>query len=295
MEITIRPYTSPGAAATLAVYKALFPQNQPTLPAWQGQMQWVQANGRAWVLAVAEKVVGYTAVLPVPGLPGLVELEGGILPGWQRQGLGGRLLQHLVGELAGTAVRQLSVAVPALDTPAARFLIKHRFFVEHEEQMMTRSLALPLPARPPAASQVCRSYPRAEAITHFLRLYQASFGGTPWDQPFSRAEVAADLTRAEDLQFLVVDETPVGFVWVRREEAGVAKLEPIGILPAAQGRGHGRWLLTAVLHQLAAESIHTVKLGVWAGNETATALYRRLGFTYTASLYYLAFNLPATA
>jgi ribosomal protein S18 acetylase RimI-like enzyme len=52
----------------------------------------------------------------------------------------------------------------------------------------------------------------------------------------------------------------------------------IDLLPAAQGRGHGRALMRRLLEALAAAGSPGVHLGVAAGNQNAIGFYRRLGF-----------------
>jgi ribosomal protein S18 acetylase RimI-like enzyme len=52
----------------------------------------------------------------------------------------------------------------------------------------------------------------------------------------------------------------------------------IDLLPAAQGRGHGRALMRRLLDALAAAGSPGVHLGVARDNENAIGFYRRLGF-----------------
>ncbi len=51
-------------------------------------------------------------------------------------------------------------------------------------------------------------------------------------------------------------------------------IEPLGILPAYQGRGYGRLLLQLVLRELAARGAKKVEIGTWRDNEAAVHLYR---------------------
>lgn len=52
----------------------------------------------------------------------------------------------------------------------------------------------------------------------------------------------------------------------------------IDLLPAAQGRGHGRALIERLLAALAAAGSSGVHLGVSRSNQNAIGFYRRLGF-----------------
>ncbi len=52
----------------------------------------------------------------------------------------------------------------------------------------------------------------------------------------------------------------------------------IDLLPRAQGAGHGRRMMTALMDSLRREGSPGVHLGMWARNEKARAFYVRLGF-----------------
>lgn len=134
--------------------------------------------------------------------------------------------------------------------------------------------------------------PPATAIPLFCQLYAACFTGLPWNQPFTEAEVVATVQKSEDLLFLMEDDTPIGFVWLRPQADRSVQLEPIGIIPAKQGQGYGHTLLHLVLSQLAEKGVTAVTLGVWASNILALHLYHSLGFHQTESIVYLAYNLP---
>lgn len=285
--IEFRDFKATDTTWLTAVHNQLFPDDQRTNQSWHHLR-----HGRAWLMLVNEELVGYTAVLPVPGLPGLVEMEGFITPNWQRQGAGTRLLHHVQAQLTGTNVQQLSYAVSSLDTPAARFLQKHHFFIEHEEWLLTLSPLSHYSSTIDHAQLTFKTLPQSQAISLFQQLYRASFHNTPWDQPFSDAEIAHSLDDHNPITFLFERDTAVGFIWVRRQSDTAVMLEPIGIIKEKQGQGYGRYLLQTLLNQLKSAGISTVTIGVWANNATAVHLYRSLGFQKTSSLIYLAYNLP---
>ncbi|MEW5989562.1 MAG: GNAT family N-acetyltransferase, partial [Chloroflexota bacterium] len=86
------------------------------------------AGRQAWVMMREGRRLGYATAAPVPGLPGLLALDGFIDPAWRRRGLGGRLLAHVLAALKQTHNHQVAHPVASLDSPAARFLLKHGFF-----------------------------------------------------------------------------------------------------------------------------------------------------------------------
>jgi len=284
--VEIRLFQPADAARLTVVHNQIYAHEPRTAQSWA-----YLSHGRAWVLLVDEEVVGYTAVLPVPGLPGLVELEGFIAPHRQREGLATALLHHVQMALQNSDIRQLSYPVTTLKTPAARFLQKNNFFIEHEEWTMLLNLTYHSPLTIHHSPFTIKLLPRQQTISLFQQLYTASFAGTPWDQPFGEAEVAHLLTENDPIYFLIEADRAIGFTWLRQLSATAVALEPIGIIKEKQGMGYGRLFLQTLLNQLAAKGITTVQIGVWANNETAVHLYQRLGFKKTKSLYYLAYDL----
>ena len=251
-------------------------------------------NSRGYCL-VAEangKPAGYALATPVPGLDSVYDLQGCIDPARQRLGYGGRLLEHLIEELGQRGGGQLSRAVTSPDDPAARFLQNRGFFVEHVEARLQRDRLEGLEASPIPAGFTLQSFPKPEAIGHFIRLYDLAFSDHSWYQPYGDAvEVAADLADPADLLFLGYGREPVGFLWIRRPAVDVAEFEPIGIAPLYQGRGLARPFLLAGIAEAAGQGAETVTLGAWEDNTAALRLYRSVGFRRTNTITYLAIDL----
>ncbi|HFQ93668.1 MAG TPA: GNAT family N-acetyltransferase [Anaerolineae bacterium] len=278
--IRTRNFTASDTNWLVQIHNELYPDKRRTAVSLQRELE---RAVYARVLTIDDEIAGYTAVWPVPGLPDIVEIDGFVAPSRQRQGLGSRLLQQLTADFSDRSPLQLSWQTNSLETPGARFLQKHGFSLEHEEWLMELTDWRGLP---PAAVPL-QTLDRATAVTQFLRLYDASFSHTPWHQPFTPQEAAADLANAPDLYFLTPEETPIGFAWVRPSGKGAVEIEPMGIAREWQGRGYGRHLLLAVLQHLSWQNIHTVRMGVWAQNTAAVHLYQSVGFRRVASVFYL--------
>ncbi|GAC1335442.1 MAG: ribosomal protein S18-alanine N-acetyltransferase [Beijerinckiaceae bacterium] len=69
----------------------------------------------------------------------------------------------------------------------------------------------------------------------------------------------------------------IGFA-LSRQAAGEAEVLSVAVAKSERGKGVGRALMSAHLARLAAAGVATVFLEVDAGNASAIALYRRLGF-----------------
>jgi mycothiol synthase len=232
--------------------------------------------------------VGYARVAPLPGLPGQYDLDMLIARVWQRQGLGSRLIAFLKQALVGSDVANLSWGVSDSQSGIANFLCQNGFKPDHEELILARPHLDDLPL-PPAQPQLSlHTYPLHQTIPLFCRLYDASFAGHAWFQPYTPDEVAADLISARDILFLVAEKRPFGFAWLHVDEHNEGKIEPIGILPDGQGIGNGRFLFLSALHELKQRGAQSAIIGAWANNLAAIHLYESVGFSHQQTITYYA-------
>jgi ribosomal protein S18 acetylase RimI-like enzyme len=289
--LMIRPYIDEDAPQLAAIHNRVYPENSCSSDGFREIVEGTRVGGGlAWVVAESA-LSGYAMITPVPGLQGVGDLAGCIAPKRQRCGLGSQLLHFVLEDLQGSDFRQIAHYVTDLDGPAACFLRDHDFFVEHEEVLMLLEDVYRLPdgsSDIPARLQV---FSRATAVPLFCRLYEEGFSGLPWDQPFSSAEVAATLNDADNMLFLMLDGEAIGFAWVGLDSEGKGLIEPLGIVPAYQGKGFGRVLLLEVLRELAGRGAQRVEIGAWRDNLAAVQLYQSLGFRHRKTFTYLAFNL----
>ncbi len=241
-----------------------------------------------WVICAEEEPVGYACVAPLPGLPGQYDLDVMIARAWQRQRLGSQLIDFLKQELVGSDVKNLSWGVPDAQPGLAEFLLHNGFTVDHEEQILARPHLDNLPPRPNRSHLTIKTFSRRKAIQLFCRLYESSFSGHPWHQPYTPDEVAADLSSARDILFLMAGQRPFGFAWLHIDENNEGKVEPIGIIPEGQGVGNGRFLFLTALHQLKQQGASRAIIGAWATNTAAITLYKSLGFSHQQTITYYA-------
>jgi mycothiol synthase len=249
-------------------------------------------DGQAWSILADGELAGYAYFTPVPGIENVLDLQGCIDPKRRRQGIGSYLLTHLLELLKQTGPYQLSHAVLSLTSPAALFLFKHSFFIEHIEWL----LILESPNRCPVVSIPpgfqLTTYPKAAAIRHFRQMYEVTFQGQPWYQPYtSTKEVGAELLDPADLLFLLDGDKTAGFAWLRMPQSDLGEIEPLGLLPSYQSRGLGYVLLINAIHQLVAQGAERIRIGVWQENQPALHLYQQTGFRHLTTQTYLAYNL----
>lgn len=292
----VRAYVSRDAASLTAVHQqSPFRFNQ--------DVQRLRAvNGRIWVVAdVRNTAVGYAAMLPVPGLVDLLELEGGIVPEKRRMGYGRLLLRHVLEQAKSTPYRQLSVRVPNPDDQETHFLQAHGFFLEHEEWVLRKEPLLPDKETLAPEVRVLAIADEATAVASFIALYEQSFAPHPWYQPYIPAELTANLSHPHDLLFLYTAQTAyqsaipnpqsaIGFAWLHLQGT-MGEIEPMGITPMWQGKGYGRILLRATLQHLAQRGASSAQITAWHNNHRAIHLYQNIGFQHVHTHTYLAYNL----
>lgn len=280
------------AADLFVTQAAVIPMDAGQLLAWAQELEErLEAGGRAWLIAAGRRPIGYALLDPLPGLPGVYDLSGGIIPVWQRQGAGTALLQHILNAAGASGAVQLSCRVDELAGEIAPFLLRRGFFIEHEECILELAALDDLPPVPLEPGGRILTIPRDRAVAEFCRLYERSFAGTRWSQPYTPEEVEGMLTGAEDIMFLEMGGAAIGVVWLELLGDGRGRVEPIGIDRAYQGQGHGRRLLLAALHELHRRGTNLVEIGLWRENAGAMHLYQSLGFREVANWYYLAYDL----
>ena len=287
----IRSYADEDAPQLAAIHNRVYPENVYSPDGFRELVEGtITGGGLAWV--VGDSVLsGYGMITPVPGLQGVGDLAGCIAPERQRCGLGSRLLHFVLEELQGSDFRQIAHYVTDLDSPEACFLQYHDFFVEHEEWLMELDDLSRLPDTASDRSVRMQVYTRETAVSLFCRLYEESFSGLPWDQPFSSAEVSAALNDANDMLFLTLNGEAIGFAWINLNPNGNGLIEPLGIIPAYQQKGYGRVLLLGAARELINRGAQRVEIGAWRDNQAAVQLYQSLGFRHRKTFTYLAFNL----
>lgn len=287
----IRPYQDGDANLLAPIHTAVFPADPLSGNAFAKMIDYAfDYGGKAWIMLDEESPLGYALALPVPGLPHIAELTGCIAPLYQRRGFGSRLLGHILTEIRlGTGtIHQVSHQVHSLNRPAAHFLIKNGFSIEHEEIVLRRG-DLQNIARPSTRlGAEIKTLTRSESMKTFSSLFTASFAGLLWNQPFSVDEIEDMLDNADDILFLTLASRPIGFAWLHLERNSLGLIEPLGILPEYQGQGYGRFLLQSALLELLHRGATHAQIGAWRTNLPAISLYQSLGFKTHETISYLA-------
>ncbi len=117
---------------------------------------------------------------------------------------------------------------------------------------------------------------RAEALASVVG---ASFGVPEERRPNLVREISLTMERPDYHAYVVsLDGVPVA-TGQRYTFDGASYLSSIGTLPEWRGRGLAGSITTRLVADSLAEGVSLVYLGVYADNESAIRLYRRLGFS----------------
>ena len=232
---------------------------------------------------------GFACAILLPADEPWTMLRGGVLPRFQRRGVG-RALHDAVSAFVREQARvpgirsQLIAAWEPLEAATA---VAERFGYAHDRwfwlMRRERAGAPPEPAWP--AGVTARAFDGSEAmLADWNTIYNDSFAGHYRFVP-SPIEHARDLTRqpgfrADGLLLAYRDGRVAGFcrnvLHATRGEIGT-----VGTAHAARGIGLGRALLRWGVGWLERESPHPVTLLVDGENEGALSLYRSEGFEVT--------------
>ena len=235
-------------------------------------------------------LAGYANLVDEAGRP-VAELA--VRPGRRRHGLGAELLAAARQRASGT------VHVWAHgDLPAARALAASAGMVGVRDLLQLRRGLGGLPGEPPPDGVELATYAGPRDDDELLAVNNAAFAWHPEQSGWTGAELAQ--RRAEPWfsaagLFLARDTATrelLGFHWTKVHPAhdggpALGEVYVLGVAPAAQGRGLGRWLTLVGLHHLASagqgatamdRAPETVLLYVEGDNEAALRTYARLGF-----------------
>ena len=289
----IRRYTPQDVPQLVMFFSECYPDDSHSGRDVRNRISHIRSlGGLAWVVALEDgEIAAFAWITPVPGLPHIAELEGGVAVRWRRQGYGSRLLQHILVDLKGSQFKQLSFAVERLDSPAACLLQQQKFFVEHSENVLWCENITNLPVLTQKAGAQVVTFDRKTAVAHFTQLYNNIFRSHTWYQPYTAPEVADLLMDPDEMLFLKINTEISGFAWLNMIEDHTGVIEPLGIGGNFQGLGYGRYLLTAAMHKLAQQGAQRLQIGAWANNQPALHLYHSLGFQHHKTVTYLAHDL----
>ncbi|MEN6409630.1 MAG: GNAT family N-acetyltransferase [Anaerolineaceae bacterium] len=209
---------------------------------------------------------------------GTLRLDCTLPPGAVYPGLEAALLDWAEAAAQGTALEYSTENL----TPTAEALLEARGYIPTMvEEVMHRSLSLPLPDAPLSAGVRIEAW-APELADRFFAVYQAAFRERPgfpgWSQPEWVDWVAGGDDFSPECSLLASEgETPLGFL-ASDVSAGQGWISQMGVVPAARGRGLAQALLVEAMRRFIRQGCADAYLDVNANNPRARRVYADLGF-----------------
>ena len=218
-------------------------------------------------------------------------------PAYRRRGIGNNLLATLTAETAG---RELRIWAHGPHPAAAPLAAAHRMRAVRELWRMSRPLLGPdapelpepsLPAADAGADAVrIRTFRPGEDDAGWLRANARAFANHPEQGRLGEADLLERMSQpwfsASGFFVAERDGRIIGFHWTKvhpteGQRPPVGEIYVLGV--AEPMRGLGTALAITGLRHLAGLGVRTAILFTESDNEPAIGLYRKLGFSHTAS------------
>ena len=150
---------------------------------------------------------------------------------------------------------------------------------------MVRPGNLALPPLLTPEGLALRSYVDDDAA-ELLRVNAAAFASHPEQGAMDAAELAERMAESwfdPAGLLLAIDASSsrlLGFHWTKQVSPTLGEVYVVGVDPAAQGRGVGKFVTLAGLHHLTDRGATSIELYVESDNVVALATYESLGFQH---------------
>lgn len=224
---------------------------------------------------------GY-AQLEVAGDGSSATAELAVHPELRRRGLGGRLAEAVLAELA--PAKAVDCWAHGGHPGAARLAERFGGVLVRELRQMRRPAGQEVPEPVLPEGVELRTFRPGEDERAWLALNALAFAHHPEQGAWTEADLADRLAEPwfdpAGFFLAVRDGEPVGFHWTKVHPDGLGEVYVVGVAPGEQGSGLGRALTAAGLrHLIRDRGVPAVLLYVDADNPAAVRVYERLGFT----------------
>ena len=213
-------------------------------------------------------------------------LNGYVLAGFRRRGVGSALIQRLLlrSQELGAGTVHVNIREPA---PGAHlFLLDSgfstiRFFYDMQLDLENRSSE----DSEAAEAEIDRfGRGQEESLSQLQnRIFEGSWGFCPNSAEEIRYYLDLTGCRIDDVLCLKKEGRTIGYSWsyplpMRSDGTGM-RIHMFGVDPGFQGQGWGKKIFLASLERMRERMARTVELTVDSENAPALALYRSLGFS----------------
>lgn len=229
------------------------------------------------------ELVGYYQLFPEIPIRRAV-VQGGVASGSRGRGIGGRLLDAALEQVAALDVDVLHIQASA-DDADARHMLESRGFRQVKDYWQMRWEGAELPTLALRDNFRLKPFQLGEDEAMLTALQNAAFGQHWGFCPNTVEEIAARVriqnTDPEGIIFIMDGDTPAGYNWTLRNENQHGKIGFVsmtGVHPDYRGNGLGTAVVVTGMEYLRDQGVDAVELEVDSENTPARELYLKLGY-----------------
>lgn len=236
---------------------------------------------RAWLCRDGDALVGFLAWYTSDGSVGNVNAM--VHPDARRRGVFTALYGHAVTEMKAQGIRSVCFRVPSGSSSGESRANRMGGAFDRSEYAMT--LALPWSKERSGSPAVRLRQAEPGDYEFMVKCSSRAFGESEaWTREY--------LTRTNEpdrISYIAAqDSEPIGMIRANLLGETASVIHDFCVLPARQGMGLGREILTAAVGLLQEQNRTNIRLSVVAGNAKALRLYQSAGFEVSSeSRYYM--------
>ena len=243
------------------------------------------ANPEANVTLAASgsELVGYYQLFPELPIRRAV-VQGGVAAGRRGAGVGGKLLDAALEQVAALDVDVLHIQTSA-DDESARRMLESRGFRKVKDYWQMRWEGAELPTLNLRENFRLKPFALGKDEAALTELQNSAFGEHWGFCPNTVEEIAARVriqnTDPEGIIFIMDGDTPAGYNWTLRNENEHGKIGFVsmtGVHPEYRGNGLGTAVVVTGMEYLRDKGVDAVELEVDSENVPARELYLKLGY-----------------
>jgi mycothiol synthase len=215
----------------------------------------------------------------------VINIEVAVLPDYRRHGVGKKLIEKI---LQTHSTRPIRLWAHGLNTGAASLAVSCGFKQVRTLWQMRRSLITQIPqARLPDGLNI-RNFDAENDLDSLLACNQVAFANHPEQGQWTKSNLQQRMSESwfdpNGLKVATHNDEIVAYAWMKVDEANagskLGEIYVVGVNPAWQKHGLGRFLTLEGLRYLRSLNLNTALLYVDAENEKAISLYQSLGFSH---------------
>lgn len=214
-----------------------------------------------------------------------INIEVAVLPDYRRHGVGKKLIEKI---LQTHSTRPIRLWAHGLNTGSASLAVSCGFKQVRTLWQMRRSLITQIPQAKLPDELNIRNFDSESDFETLLACNQVAFANHPEQGQWTKSNLQQRMSESwfdpNGLKVATHNDEIVAYSWMKVDEANagskLGEIYVVGVNPAWQKHGLGRFLTLEGLRYLRSLNLNTALLYVDAENEKAISLYQSLGFSH---------------